>query len=263
MNPHPLWRESKPPDVAWKAPKGLTQIERAAEQDNAAEGRDAREIRLPDDRRVHASIALRVLRQGRRIYAYLRWSVSGKTHERYVGEVFQDSRQANLAEAWHTVRQGNLLDMEASSNTIAQETVTDSWASSPASRAIMRANKRRDTRPEKALRSAVHALGLRYRVDTRPIKDVRRTADLVFPRQRVAVFLDGCFWHGCERHHRPAKGATAEFWNTKIADNRRRDANTDQRLKEAGWETVRVWEHEDPAVAARRIEERVKANRVQ
>ncbi|WP_245556199.1 DNA mismatch endonuclease Vsr [Actinopolyspora mortivallis] len=121
----------------------------------------------------------------------------------------------------------------------------------------MRANKRRDTRPEKALRSAVHALGLRYRVDTRPIKDVRRTADLVFPKQKIAVFLDGCFWHGCDEHYRPAKGTTATFWNNKIADNRRRDLDTDRRLQQAGWEVIRVWEHDDPIHAAERVAHRV------
>jgi DNA mismatch endonuclease (patch repair protein) len=108
----------------------------------------------------------------------------------------------------------------------------------------MRANRGRDTQPELALRSAVHALGLRYRVNIRPIKEVRRTADLVFTRAKVAVFLDGCFWHGCPEHHRPAKGSTASFWNDKIAGNRRRDLDTDHRLQAAGWEVVRVWEHE-------------------
>src|SRR5690554_1918725 len=127
----------------------------------------------------------------------------------------------------------------------------------------MRANRGRDTRPEKALRSAVHALGFRYRVNIRPIKAVRRTADLVFAKQKVAVFLDGCFWHGCDEHYRPATGSTSEFWNKKIADNRRRDADTDQRLQQAGWEVIRVWEHEEPSWAARRITQRVKARRAE
>lgn len=117
----------------------------------------------------------------------------------------------------------------------------------------MRANRGRDTRPERTLRSAVHALGLRYRVAARPLPDVRRTADLVFPRAKVAVFLDGCFWHGCPDHHRKATGATAEFWTAKIDGNKRRDADTDQRLRDAGWEVIRVWEHEDPEQAASRV----------
>jgi DNA mismatch endonuclease (patch repair protein) len=116
----------------------------------------------------------------------------------------------------------------------------------------MRANKARDTRPELALRSAVHAIGLRYRVGLRPVSSLRRTADLVFTRARVAVFLDGCFWHGCPEHHRPAKRNT-EFWSTKIKGNITRDADTDTRLREAGWRVIRVWEHEQPAVAAEKI----------
>jgi DNA mismatch endonuclease (patch repair protein) len=136
---------------------------------------------------------------------------------------------------------------------MAERPAQESWASSPASRAVMRANRGRDTRPELALRSAVHALGLRYRVNARPISTIRRTADLVFTKARVAVFLDGCFWHGCENHYRPAKGATAEFWDAKVRENRRRDAETDERLRQVGWQVVRVWEHDDPAAGAARI----------
>lgn len=131
--------------------------------------------------------------------------------------------------------------------------MVESWASSPASRAVMRANRSRDTRPELALRSATHALGLRYRVNIRPIREIRRTADLVFTKVKVAVFLDGCFWHGCPEHHRPATGATSEFWNDKITHNRLRDADTDTRLRQAGWDVVRVWEHDNPTEAAARI----------
>ncbi|GAA3860706.1 hypothetical protein GCM10022243_28530 [Saccharothrix violaceirubra] len=131
--------------------------------------------------------------------------------------------------------------------------MAESWASSPASRAVMRANRGRDTRPEKALRSALHAHGLRYRVNMRPIKDVRRTADVVFTRLKVAVFMDGCYWHGCPEHYRPAHGRTATFWQEKIAANKVRDADTDRRLSEAGWTVVRVWEHEDTAVAAAHV----------
>ncbi|WP_181783491.1 very short patch repair endonuclease [Pseudonocardia pini] len=116
----------------------------------------------------------------------------------------------------------------------------------------MRSNRGRDTRPELALRRAVHALGLRYRVGARPLKGVRRTADLLFTRAKVAVFLDGCFWHGCPEHHTVA-ATNAEFWARKVSDNRRRDRDTDQRLAEAGWRSVRVWEHEDPAEAALRV----------
>lgn len=127
-----------------------------------------------------------------------------------------------------------------------------SWATSPAVRAVMQGNKGRDTKPELALRSALHALGLRYRVGLRPVPQVRRTVDIVFTRAKVAIFLDGCFWHGCPEHHRPAR-KNSEFWDTKIRGNIARDANTDACLRDAGWRVIRVWEHEDPAAAAARI----------
>ncbi|GAB3887049.1 very short patch repair endonuclease [Microbispora bryophytorum subsp. camponoti] len=129
---------------------------------------------------------------------------------------------------------------------------TESWASSEAVRKSMRSNKGRDTRPELALRRAVHALGLRYRVAIRPVKSVRRTADIVFTKAKVAVFLDGCFWHGCPLHHTVAV-TNAGFWAEKVRRTRERDAETDQLLKEAGWRVLRVWEHEDPADAAKRV----------
>jgi DNA mismatch endonuclease, patch repair protein len=116
----------------------------------------------------------------------------------------------------------------------------------------MQSNKSRDTRPELALRSAVHALGLRYRVSTKPLVGLRRTADLVFTRAKVAVFLDGCFWHGCPAHHTVAK-ANAGFWAEKVRGNRARDRDTDERLTAAGWVSVRIWEHEDPVEAAQRV----------
>jgi DNA mismatch endonuclease (patch repair protein) len=122
----------------------------------------------------------------------------------------------------------------------------------------MRSNRGRDTGPELALRRAVHALGLRYRVNTAPLRGVRRTADLVFTRARVAVFLDGCFWHGCPHHHTVAV-TNAGFWAEKVASTRRRDRDTDARLAEAGWEAVRVWEHEAAGEAARRVREVVRA----
>lgn len=140
-------------------------------------------------------------------------------------------------------------------------TMAESWASSPGVRASMQSNKGRDTKPEVALRSAVHALGLRYRVGTRPVGQVRRTADLVFTRAKVAVFLDGCFWHGCPEHHTVAV-TNAKFWADKVQGNRARDRDTDQRLSEAGWACVRVWEHEDPAEAALRIKAIVTERRI-
>ena len=125
----------------------------------------------------------------------------------------------------------------------------------------MQSNKSRDTKPELALRSAVHALGLRYRVSAKPLRELRRTADLVFPRAKVAVFLDGCFWHGCPEHHTVAS-ANATFWAEKVEANRARDRDTDGRLAAAGWVSVRIWEHEDPVAAARQVEGVVRARRV-
>ena len=122
----------------------------------------------------------------------------------------------------------------------------------------MQSNRGRDTGPELALRSAVHALGLRYRVSARPLRELRRTADLVFPRARVAVFLDGCFWHGCPDHHTVA-ATNAAFWAQKVESNRARDRDTDRRLADAGWASIRVWEHEDPVEAAQRIRSAVRS----
>ncbi|RUP31941.1 MAG: very short patch repair endonuclease [Mycolicibacterium sp.] len=125
----------------------------------------------------------------------------------------------------------------------------------------MQSNKGRDTKPELALRSAVHALGLRYRVSARPLKQVRRTADLVFTKAKVAVFLDGCFWHGCPEHHTVAVTNSA-FWAAKVEGNRTRDRDTDRQLEDAGWVSVRVWEHEDAEEAARRVRDVVCARRL-
>ncbi|MFI7038598.1 very short patch repair endonuclease [Microbispora rosea] len=122
-------------------------------------------------------------------------------------------------------------------------------ASSDGTRKSMQANRGRDTKPELALRRAVHALGLRYRVSIRPLPSIRRTADIVFTRAKVAVFMDGCFWHGCPEHH--TKSATnAEYWAEKVRRNRERDAETDRLLTEAGWSVIRIWEHENPEASA-------------
>ncbi|MGW1137910.1 very short patch repair endonuclease [Streptomyces zhihengii] len=137
---------------------------------------------------------------------------------------------------------------------------SQSWASTPAVRASMRANRSRDTRPELLLRRELHAKGYRYRVASRPLPDLRRTADLVFSRAKVAVFVDGCFWHGCPIHHRLAK-RNREYWEQKVQRNRRRDSEVDARLAEAGWLSVRIWEHEDVASAALRVSQAVDSRR--
>jgi len=122
----------------------------------------------------------------------------------------------------------------------------------------MQATPRRDTKPELALRSELHRRGLRYFIHRRPLPELRREADVVFPRARVAVFLDSCFWHGCPEHASWPR-SNAEWWREKIERNRRRDADTDERLRAAGWEPVRVWEHEDAAAAAERVKRIVAA----
>lgn len=128
----------------------------------------------------------------------------------------------------------------------------ESWASSAATRKSMQANKSRDTKPELALRRALYAMGLRYRVCARPVPDVRRSADVVFRPIRVAVEVRGCFWHGCPEHYRQPK-ANEDYWTAKVARNLARDADTERRLREAGWLLVVVWEHEDPQEAATRV----------
>lgn len=126
-------------------------------------------------------------------------------------------------------------------------------AVAPAVRASMLANRRRDTRPEMAVRKRLHAAGLRYRVDFAPLsQDRRRRADVVFTRQRIAVFVDGCFWHGCPKHLTAPK-SNVDYWGPKIARNRERDHETSANLRAAGWTVLRYWEHEDPEKVARSI----------
>ncbi|MEQ0559447.1 very short patch repair endonuclease [Amycolatopsis sp. NEAU-NG30] len=129
-----------------------------------------------------------------------------------------------------------------------------------ATRARMSRQKSRDTQVEVALRKALHAAGLRYRVHRRPVPAVRREADIVFVGAKVAVFVDGCFWHGCPEHATWPRN-NAEFWRTKIEGNRQRDIDTDSRLAEAGWLPVRVWEHEAVDVAAERVRAAVDSRR--
>lgn len=112
---------------------------------------------------------------------------------------------------------------------------------------------RRDTRPELALRSELHRRGLRYRVDRAPLPGLRSRADLVFGPARVAVYVDGCFWHSCPEHGTKPK-SNREWWDQKLSRNRERDSETDRVLHEHGWKVVRVWEHEDPVEAADRVQ---------
>lgn len=122
-------------------------------------------------------------------------------------------------------------------------------ASSPAVATFMSRQRRRDTGPELALRRALHALGLRYRVQ---LTGLPGRPDVALTRARVAVFVDGCFWHCCPQHGVAPK-ANAEWWRQKLARNVERDREVDQRLQQLGWEVVRVWEHEQPEQAAEQV----------
>ncbi|CBH46431.1 DNA mismatch endonuclease Vsr [Prescottella equi 103S] len=128
----------------------------------------------------------------------------------------------------------------------------------PLTSARMRAQRRRDTAPEVALRRELHRRGARFFVDRAPLRGLRRRADLVFPRRRVAVYVDGCFWHSCPQHATSPKN-NAQWWADKLAANVVRDRDTDTRLADAGWTVVRIWEHEDPTEAADRVQAALRA----
>jgi DNA mismatch endonuclease (patch repair protein) len=122
----------------------------------------------------------------------------------------------------------------------------------------MLTTRRRDTPGEIAIRQLLHGSRLRFRVDRQVLPGSRRRADIVFARAKVAVFIDGCFWHSCPVHRTKPK-ANAAWWAAKLAANRRRDADTNRQLRNAGWLVERVWEHEAPEAAAARIEMMVRA----
>ena len=131
--------------------------------------------------------------------------------------------------------------------------------SSAAVTAVMRANRKVDTSPELRLRSALHRRGLRFRKHFRiDVGAVRVTPDVVFPRRRLAVFVDGCFWHGCPEHGtRPA--TNVGYWSAKLARNRERDARVNDALGLAGWEVLRLWEHVPPEEAVETVTSAVRA----
>lgn len=124
--------------------------------------------------------------------------------------------------------------------------------SSPEVSRRMQRVRQKNTSAESSVRRELYALGLRYRVQVPVLLKPRRVADITFPGPRVAVFVDGCFWHGCPKHATWPK-QNAEFWRAKIVANQERDQDTDARLRADGWEVVRVWAHESPHEAALRI----------
>ena len=133
-------------------------------------------------------------------------------------------------------------------------------ASSPSVSRRMSAHPRRDTGPEMAVRRLLHAGGLRYRVCLKVPGAPRRTIDIAFTRARLAVFIDGCFWHGCPEHgETPA--SNRQWWIDKIHHNRARDAETARLLEAAGWRVLRIWEHVPPDDAVGLIREALSESR--
>lgn len=132
-------------------------------------------------------------------------------------------------------------------------------ASSDGARAVMVGNRGSDTGPERALRSALHGRGLRFFKNHRPA-GLRCRADVVFPTERIAVFVDGCFWHRCPIHGVTPR-TNADYWTPKLERNVARDRRNDKALSSAGWKVVRVWEHDEPDRAAADIAEKVHERR--
>lgn len=124
----------------------------------------------------------------------------------------------------------------------------------------MSRQRTRDTAPEWSLRRILHSRGLRYRVDAVLPGLPRRRADIVFPGQKLAVFVDGCFWHGCPEH-KSAPKTNAAWWTAKLARNAERDRQTDAHLVDLGWRVLRIWEHEEPERAADLVEAAVRSGR--
>jgi len=124
----------------------------------------------------------------------------------------------------------------------------------------MQRTARKDNPFERAVRSQLYARKLRYRIHYQ-IPGLKRTScDFAFPGLKIAVFLDGCFWHGCELHP-PSVKKNAEFWLEKIERNRARDARATVHLAELGWTVLRFWEHEDVATIVSTIVASVKAKK--
>lgn len=130
-------------------------------------------------------------------------------------------------------------------------------SSSSALSARMSKAKRRDTAPEVHLRSELHRRGRRFRVIMKVPGNNRRTIDIAFPRQKLAVFVDGCFWHGCP-HHGTQPSTNAEWWSAKLATNVARDRDTDHLLRAEGWRVLRIWEHVPVSQAAEQVEVAMK-----
>ena len=124
----------------------------------------------------------------------------------------------------------------------------------------MRGNRALDTKPEAEVRRLLHRQGLRFFKHRQVVPGFRCRPDLVFPTERVAVFIDGCFWHSCPEHgHQPK--ANSEYWNPKLERNRIRDRRNDSVLHQHGWLVLRAWEHEPSAAVAARVTQSVMRRR--
>ena len=123
----------------------------------------------------------------------------------------------------------------------------------------MSRQKNRDTGPEMALRRELHRRGLRYRVNYRIPELGRTRPDIAFTKQKVAVFVDGCFWHRCPDHATFPR-ANAEWWERKLGRNVSRDRMIDASLDRLGWRTIRIWEHEYASAAADLVEKYVRSD---
>lgn len=121
----------------------------------------------------------------------------------------------------------------------------------------MQANRRKDTKPELAIRSALHGAGYRYRVDLRiNLEDAYVRPDIVFTRRKIAIFVDGCFWHSCPEHGRKPT-VNEDYWSPKLRRNVERDTEDTRGLENAGWFVLRIWEHEAVPEAVARVRKAV------
>lgn len=138
-------------------------------------------------------------------------------------------------------------------NDASKAVIATSWASSAGVRRSMQSNRSKDTQPEVALRAALHSVGLRFRKNYRPIRGSRSEIDVAFTRWKVAILLDGCFWHGCPEHATRPK-TNRDWWAMKLDNNLARDRRTNALLAGAGWTVLRFWEHEPTAEVVVRIQ---------
>jgi DNA (cytosine-5)-methyltransferase 1 len=170
---------------------------------------------------------------------------------------FDEKPRPDKNEAWYADLEGHL----SSTMPPGLPEKAESWASSDGSRARMRRQKQKDTKPELAMRRELSSLGLRYRLQVRPERDLRSRLDIVFLGAKVAVDIRGCFWHSCPMHGTKPK-LNADRWAEKLRRNRERDAETVRALEERGWVVWVVWEHDDPVEKAKEVAVLVEHRRV-